>query len=174
MVNNRSCNFHTLFQRLTAQRYQNLVRRVSRVAGNRALGGLGASAVPFTLSDYREWLKTILGGEQGTCPCEYCGSYVTIETTVNDHRLPLSRGGSSGFENLAISCARCNNQKGAMSGPAFRDLMRLLNSWQYADRHDVLHRLETATRLAIDEQRHRAIDAKHNSVRYQRHFEQRL
>lgn len=38
-----------------------------------------------------------------------CGAEVTVE-----HIVPQSHGGSNQLENLALSCARCNHQKGYM------------------------------------------------------------
>ncbi len=45
--------------------------------------------------------------------CEYCRSQVryAVDPFVMDHIQPVSRGGESVYENLALSCQTCNNNK---------------------------------------------------------------
>jgi 5-methylcytosine-specific restriction endonuclease McrA len=53
--------------------------------------------------------------------CEYCQSmadYATATFAV-EHIIPLSRGGTNEFDNLALSCSGCNGHKyniGAQDG----------------------------------------------------------
>ena len=42
--------------------------------------------------------------------CTYCGSQRDLQ---GDHVLPLSRGGSNAFDNLATACKACNGAKGS-------------------------------------------------------------
>jgi hypothetical protein len=49
--------------------------------------------------------------------CIYCGSTNRLE---GDHILPLSRGGSNAFENLATACKRCNLAKGSRTPEEWR------------------------------------------------------
>lgn len=42
--------------------------------------------------------------------CAYCGDK---NTSVKDHVIPKSRGGSNSKSNLVWSCWRCNSKKGA-------------------------------------------------------------
>ena len=59
--------------------------------------------------------------------CEYCGvrtrCYLSPPTAADylhkDHRVPLSRGGSDGIDNLAVSCRRCNSDKGTLTDAEF-------------------------------------------------------
>jgi 5-methylcytosine-specific restriction endonuclease McrA len=45
--------------------------------------------------------------------CQYCGK-VFPQTSLNlDHVIPLSRGGTSNWENVVCACQRCNTAKGA-------------------------------------------------------------
>lgn len=48
--------------------------------------------------------------------CSYCGKTITNkeELTV-DHKIPVSRGGTTVESNLAISCYKCNNEKSDMT-----------------------------------------------------------
>jgi 5-methylcytosine-specific restriction endonuclease McrA len=45
--------------------------------------------------------------------CYWCGQKVAWKKKHADHVVPLSSGGSNGPENLVISCAFCNDSKGA-------------------------------------------------------------
>ncbi len=54
------------------------------------------------------WLKKEIL-ERDRC-CVNCGSFDNLEI---DHIIPVSRGGSSGKENLQILCKTCNRKKAA-------------------------------------------------------------
>jgi HNH endonuclease len=49
--------------------------------------------------------------------CTYCGSEKQLE---GDHVVPLSRGGSNAFTNLATACRPCNLAKGALTVEEWR------------------------------------------------------
>lgn len=54
------------------------------------------------------------------CVCEYCGKKIRgLEEPSKDHRIPISRGGSDGIDNIAVSCWDCNREKGAMTADEF-------------------------------------------------------
>jgi 5-methylcytosine-specific restriction endonuclease McrA len=54
--------------------------------------------------------------------CEYCGHSVAASGLASkDHRTPVSRGGSNGIENLALSCIRCNLLKATLTESEFRE-----------------------------------------------------
>lgn len=44
--------------------------------------------------------------------CQYCNISVSIKTGTIDHVIPKSRGGTHCWENIVLSCARCNQKKG--------------------------------------------------------------
>ncbi|MCA9630010.1 MAG: HNH endonuclease [Myxococcales bacterium] len=44
--------------------------------------------------------------------CQYCGVQPSLRDLNVDHVLPRSRGGADSWENLVISCRRCNLVKG--------------------------------------------------------------
>ena len=54
-----------------------------------------------------------LVAERARGACEYCGSLVLYSTQSFsiEHIVPLHKGGSSDFENLAFSCQGCNGHK---------------------------------------------------------------
>lgn len=44
--------------------------------------------------------------------CSYCGIPLSLETARLDHRIPLSKGGSNGYDNLCLACEKCDTEKG--------------------------------------------------------------
>jgi 5-methylcytosine-specific restriction endonuclease McrA len=44
--------------------------------------------------------------------CQYCGKVFPLREMNLDHVLPLSRGGTSCWENVVCACIRCNTRKG--------------------------------------------------------------
>jgi 5-methylcytosine-specific restriction endonuclease McrA len=57
--------------------------------------------------------KTVARQLHGVVPCWVCGAHVLPEAATLEHIQPLSEGGSSHQENLAISHDVCNNQRHA-------------------------------------------------------------
>lgn len=51
--------------------------------------------------------------------CYYCRTPVDERTQTIDHKMPISRGGSNKFDNLVVSCHRCNSEKGAMTAAEY-------------------------------------------------------
>jgi polyhydroxyalkanoate synthesis regulator phasin len=54
--------------------------------------------------------------------CAYTGQPLTPETTGADHKIPTSRGGSNGIDNLALTLRTVNAAKGAMTLEEFREM----------------------------------------------------
>ncbi len=57
--------------------------------------------------------RTVARQLHGSVPCWVCGEHVAPEDATLEHIQPLSEGGSSHMENLAISHALCNHQRHA-------------------------------------------------------------
>ena len=57
--------------------------------------------------------KTVARQLHGVVPCWVCGEHVLHADATLEHIKPLSEGGNSHAENLAISHAVCNNQRHA-------------------------------------------------------------
>jgi 5-methylcytosine-specific restriction endonuclease McrA len=57
--------------------------------------------------------RTVSRQLHGSVPCWVCGAHVPPDEATLEHIQPLSEGGSSHVENLAISHARCNQQRHA-------------------------------------------------------------
>src|SRR5262252_8462679 len=118
---------HAAFLRITEQRYRAMVRRFAARYDVRGRLIRPELVVPFDLQEYRDWLRAALGGEQGQTQCEYCSHLIVLDTLQVDHRLPVSRGGDLGFDNLAVCCEPCNSQKGAMNALAFLQLKNFVH-----------------------------------------------
>ncbi|MBE2261934.1 MAG: HNH endonuclease [Burkholderiaceae bacterium] len=57
--------------------------------------------------------RTVARQLHGLVPCWVCGGHVDPEDATLEHIQPLSEGGSSHMENLAITHAICNHQRHA-------------------------------------------------------------
>ena len=57
--------------------------------------------------------KTIARQLHGQVPCWVCGLHVDMGDATLEHIQPLSEGGNSHVENLAISHGHCNHQRHA-------------------------------------------------------------
>lgn len=55
--------------------------------------------------------KTVARQLHGKVPCWVCGEHVTHADATLEHIKPLSEGGSSHQENLAISHGACNHRR---------------------------------------------------------------
>jgi len=49
--------------------------------------------------------------KHGTLTCIYCEKPIQFGKDTLEHKIPLSRGGTNLYENLAVACFRCNAQK---------------------------------------------------------------
>lgn len=64
--------------------------------------------------------KTVARQMHGVVPCWVCGEHVPPADATLEHIQPLSEGGNSHLENLAISHDRCNNRRHAVGRGANR------------------------------------------------------
>ncbi len=86
--------------------------RVPRIALRRR-----ASIRMSTLSHTRDKIyKTVARQLHGAVPCWVCGEHVPPAAATLEHIKPLSEGGNSHMDNLAISHNACNNQRHAKVG----------------------------------------------------------
>lgn len=90
-------------------------------------------------ADYALIIKEKLKGK-----CEYCSCKLTRTNLNVDHKIPISRGGSFGEDNLAYVCSACNRSKAEMSAEEFMSLQKLILTW--ADKgYYILKQLRTAS-----------------------------
>ena len=83
-----------------------------RRARKRANGG------SFTLRE----LNDLFAQQEGFCA--YCGEllYRRFDSEVHvEHRIPVSRGGNSDINNIALACSKCNLAKGILTDEEFAD-----------------------------------------------------
>jgi 5-methylcytosine-specific restriction endonuclease McrA len=66
---------------------------------------LSAPGVPYTAAEFRALC------DASSWQCSYCPTVLDVVTVQADHVVPLSRGGSNGIENIAVSCKPCNASK---------------------------------------------------------------
>jgi 5-methylcytosine-specific restriction endonuclease McrA len=56
--------------------------------------------------------------------CCYCGKQLDIHTATEDHRIPLSRGGTDWIANILPSCKPCNSSKGTKKEKEYYEWLR--------------------------------------------------
>ncbi|QDP45719.1 MAG: hypothetical protein Unbinned5179contig1000_6 [Prokaryotic dsDNA virus sp.] len=60
--------------------------------------------------------------------CRYCSDVLLVYNIVCDHMYPLSLGGDSTPNNLAIICKRCNTRKGHLTDKEYKSLLKFLGT----------------------------------------------
>lgn len=127
------------FLRLTGSRYDGMKARNEKKK---------LPPLPFTKEHFRTHVLVGLHGRfDGAIQCRYCKKICTLQEVATDHEIPLSRGGSTGLENIGFPCADCNQQKGSLTPAEFITLLNCLETMPFA-RIDVLKRLQQSVKLA--------------------------
>jgi hypothetical protein len=70
--------------------------------------------------------RLIMFGLNRTVPCLWCLKTVTFAKATLEHVDPLSLGGTSAYDNLDISCKKCNNERFGIWLPRRTRLQRLV------------------------------------------------
>jgi len=78
--------------------------------------------------------------------CQWCERVLTAKNISWDHRIPVSRGGSYSWENLAGICSVCNGQKGSLREDEFRELRGFISGLGAIAKADILRRLGLGAR----------------------------
>ena len=90
----------------------------------------------LTLEQLRELVEASYG-----LPCRYCTKILTFHNFVLDHRVPMSKGGTSDLANLQLCCRTSNGVKGSLSEEHFLCLLAWLETQPEELRRDVTIRL---------------------------------
>ena len=77
---------------------ETLERRKSNYRGGRRKHGSLAKRVPIRKLMLRD-----------KCICMHCGGWVVIEEASREHLVEFSKGGGSGWSNIALAHRDCNN-----------------------------------------------------------------
>jgi len=131
---------HDEFMTVTRTRYSGMTERMKKKR---------LPPPPFTLDEFRQDMLSVMGGkEDGAIVCRYCKTAFTLEGISVDHAKPLSRGGSTGLDNIDYPCRADNYRKGSMTMQEYGTLLAFLETQHPLMRQDVLSRLEKAVQLA--------------------------
>ena len=57
--------------------------------------------------------------------CVYCGVDLLTEEIQLDHVIPESKGGATNYDNLQVTCAKCNREKGILGEQEFMNKLRV-------------------------------------------------
>lgn len=149
---------HTSFMTITGSRYRGMLARLERK---------GLPAPSFTLAEFRDdLLQNVMGGrEDAPIQCRYCRRWFTLAEVDVDHGTALSRGGSTGLENIDYPCAQDNDRKGSLDVAEYKALLAYLESCHPLARQDILSRLEKANKLAASAARARGLMAELERIR---------
>lgn len=101
--------------------------------------------LPFDRYAIREFMNLQVGFL--AIPCPYCGRAMDILSLTLDHIVPVSRGGSLGFDNLEPACDSCNRQKGELTKEEFVALRQFIRSLAPAAQSDIQKRLKGSGRF---------------------------
>ena len=149
---------HSTFMTITGSRYRGMVARLERK---------GLPKLAFTLDEFRrDLLDNVMGGkEDAPLQCRYCNRWYTLAEVDVDHGTALSRGGSTGLENIDYPCAADNDRKGSLSVSEYKSLLAYLETVHPLARQDVLSRLQKANSLAATAARARGMMAELDRIR---------
>lgn len=106
---------------LVKRRYSSIINRC------KVLG-----IMPPNMDDIWETLNGNQFNNNGKC--EYCSTILKskdkfpyLDVISIDHKVPLSRGGTTKQSNMAVVCMRCNLVKGTLDSDTYIKLLNILN-----------------------------------------------
>ena len=73
--------------------------------------------------------------------CNYCNETLLASIASIDHKVPISRNGTSEWENLQIICKSCNTAKGSLTGEEFDAILKVMKEYPEAKK-EILKRLK--------------------------------
>lgn len=80
-----------------------------------ALGNVSGSEKAERKRNYRSMKRRKWKTEErktGRVQCHWCGrQFVSFAETTADHVIPLSKGGSNGYDNIVLACNPCNTAR---------------------------------------------------------------
>lgn len=56
--------------------------------------------------------------------CVYCGVDLELNEIHLDHVIPEANGGPTNYQNLQVTCRKCNTEKGTLTEAAFENKLR--------------------------------------------------
>jgi 5-methylcytosine-specific restriction endonuclease McrA len=127
-----------------AARFQTYTKRTMQMYHNhKARAAAQGQWVTYTSDELRLLVRKAL--DWGACA--YCQRKLDEANFSADHRVPVSRLGSWGLENLVICCLDCNTAKGPLDYVEWRQLLSVMAEWSPAVRQHTLSRLKAGARL---------------------------
>lgn len=99
---------------------------------------------PITHKSGRDKLLDTLFKQKGF-RCAICGRNLTPETSIIDHKLPLSMGGTNDYTNLQLVCTACNARAGKYSYLGYQfelyiqQLLHAHSDYEIIDSHPIFN-----------------------------------
>ena len=96
----------------------------------------------YAVADLEERIESALKASFGACPL--CGLHLSYKDMGLDHALPLSRGGTSSWANVAFVHQACNRAKGDLTTEEYMRLLSFLHELGPVAEKSVLSRLKAS------------------------------
>ena len=106
------------------------IRELWRIGEHKRRARIWGNGGGYTPEQWRA-----LFDEQDGC-CFYCGEllYSSFDKEIHtEHKLPVSRGGSSDISNIALACSRCNMEKGTKTEEEYMEWKKLTTTMPLYD-----------------------------------------
>lgn len=101
-------------QYLKDNRIQWTIRAHNKKIRNENIGKLNQKVIQMV---YEDNIK-----KHGTLTCYLCEKPILFGKDCLEHKIPLSRGGTNIYENLAIACRSCNSKKYTMTEIEYKEV----------------------------------------------------
>ena len=98
---------------VACRKWQRTHRAAGRIKVKRYKASKRGAAGSHTLA---EWIVLCWAS---AWRCFYCGVMLGEKTATEDHKIPLSRGGSNYIDNIALACRSCNSSKWTKTADEF-------------------------------------------------------
>ncbi len=91
-----------------------------------------------SVTSIEDWFKSL---PDNAWVCYYSGEPLSIRDFSVDHKIPVSRGGTHDFTNIALCTKNMNYAKGPLNDTEFKDILNTISNWDEDSRSKFLMRL---------------------------------
>jgi 5-methylcytosine-specific restriction endonuclease McrA len=92
--------------------------------------------------------QSVFARDNGTC--QYCGKVLSYNEFTRDHVIPVAQGGKTTWDNIVVSCKRCNNLKG--NNTPKQAGMRLIKEPRFPSSYEIMKKKSAMKNQIIPEE----------------------